>query len=290
VDIDRSTAEGGLGRVLADVLHDPGLRLGYPVGAGGSIVDAEGLPLVADPERRVTQLVTEDGVLAVVESNVVSIEALERELSPTAHLALGNERLRAEALARLADVTASRARIVETADAVRRRMERDLHDGAQQRLLALTYDLRVALTIAEASGHEHAAAPLRSALDQAVAAAQELREVAHGIFPAELGAAGLEAALESLADLRPLRLTIDLAPGRRYRSEVENAVYAVLAEAGDEGSELDVALHESDSVLRVTVAGDIEWGERLVRLEDRIGAAGGSVRVASGQLTATLPV
>ena len=122
-------------------------------------------------------------------------------------------------------------------------MERDLHDGAQQRLLALTYDLRVALTIAEIARDERAAASLRAALGRGASAAQELRDIAHGIFPAELAASGLEAALESLADLRPLRLEVELAPGRRFRPEVETAAYAVVAEAREDGRHgLDVAV------------------------------------------------
>ena len=237
VDLERSGAEGGLSDVLARALGDPGLRLAYPIGPGERLVGADGRPLRLEPSRRVAPLVGEEGVVALVESDV-TVDVLERELGPAAQLALGNERLRAEALARLAEVTGSRARIVETADAARRRIERDLHDGAQQRLLALTYDLRVALTIAESSGHEPASTPLRAALDQAVSASQELRDIAHGIFPAELATSGLPAALESLADLRPLRLAIELPPGRRYRSDVETAAYAVVAEAAEEGGPL----------------------------------------------------
>jgi len=287
VDLERSAAGGGLGHVLAGALGDPRLRLGYPLGK--RIIDSDGRPL-AHPVRRVTPIVGDEGVVALVESDATSVDALERELGPAAHLALGNERLRAEALARLADVTASRARIVETADTARRRMERDLHDGAQQRMLALTYDLRVALTLAESSGDERAAVSLREALDQAIAASQELRDIAHGIFPAELATSGLEAALESLADLRPLRLAVELRPGRRYRPDVETAAYAVVAEAAEDGNELDVTLAELDGALHVTVEADVQWGDRLVRLEDRVGAAGGSVRASGRRLEAILPV
>lgn len=157
-------------------------------------------------------------------------------------------------------------------------------------MLALTYDLRVALTLAESSGDERAAVSLREALDQAIAASQELRDIAHGIFPAELATSGLEAALESLADLRPLRLAVELRPGRRYRPDVETAAYAVVAEAAEDGNELDVTLAELDGALHVTVEADVQWGDRLVRLEDRVGAAGGSVRASGRRLEAILPV
>jgi signal transduction histidine kinase len=289
VDLDRSAAGGGLGRLLSRALGDPGLRLGYPIVTGERIVDADGRPFTLDATRRVTPVLGAGGVVAVVESDVTSVGALESELGPAAQLALGNERLRAEALARLAEVTGSRARIVETADAARRRIERDLHDGAQQRMLALTYDLRVALTIAESSGDERASAPLRDALERAVSASQELRDVAHGIFPAELTASGLEAALESLADLRPLRLVVELSSGRRYGADVETAAYAVVAEAVEDGGELRVTLAERDGGLHVTVEGEVDWEKRLVRLEDRVGAAGGSVRASGRRLEAMVP-
>ena len=253
VDLERSAAAGGLGPLLARTLGDPGLRLGYPVGTGSRIVDADGRALVFDDARHVTTLVTGDEVVALVESDVTSVGALEHELGPAVRLALGNERLRSESLARLEDVTRSRARIVETADAARRRMERDLHDGAQQRLLALTYDLRVALAIAEEAADERVLVPLRAGLARVTAASEELREIAHGIFPAELASSGLEAALESLADVRPVRLSVDLPAGRRYRADIEMAAYAVVVDA--------VELAEAEEAVLVTI------GERDGRLQ-----------------------
>ncbi len=292
VDLERSAAAGGLGPVLGGALRDPGLRLGYPIGPGERVVDVEGRPLALDPLRRVTPLVAGDGVVALVESDATTAVALERELGPAAALALGNERLRAEALGRLADASEARARTVDAADAARRRMERDLHDGAQQRLLALTYDLRVALTIAESSGDdEEAAAPLRLALERARTASEELREIAHGIFPAELETSGLEAALESLADVRPLRLAVSLPSGRRYRPDVETAAYAVVVEALDTAHGTVAAeLREEDGSLRLSVHGVGSWRERLVHVEDRILAAGGTVAVNDGALEVALPV
>ena len=233
IDLGRS-AEGGLVSVLSRALGDSDLRLAYPLGENGRLVDGEGRPVVPRPGKRMTPIVgRDDGVVAVVESDGLSVDALEVALGPAAQLALGNERLRAEALERLAAASAARARVVATADAARQRMERDLHDAAQQRMLALTYDLRVAVDLAQAVGDEAAFGRLGAAHERAVAASRELRDIAHGIFPAELTASGLEAALESLADVRPLRLAVDLPPGRRYRAEVEAAAYAVIVEALD---------------------------------------------------------
>jgi signal transduction histidine kinase len=290
LDLERSASVGGLEPVLAAALGDPGLRLRYRVGPGERVVDAEGRSVRPSPSARISPIVEDDGVVALVESSVASVQELERELGPAAHLALGNERLRAETLARLAEVTDSRARIVETADAARRRMERDLHDGAQQQMLALTYDLRVAVERAEVSGDRRTASLLRTALDGAVSASRELRDVAHGIFPGELAASGLVPALESQADLFPLRLTVELEPGRRYRPEVEATAYALVAETAEEGGELHVALAEADGMLRVTLERDHDWDARVVRLEDRVGAVRGDVRVAGRRVEALLPL
>jgi signal transduction histidine kinase len=290
VDLERSAVEGGLGRVLARTLHDPELVLGYPVGSTERIVDGEGRPMTLNAHRRITPVVGDDGVVACVESDVADLAVLERELGPAAHLALDNERLRAEALARLADLTESRARIVESADRARQRMERDLHDGAQQRMLALSFDLQVAATVAESSGSKRAAEPLRAALDRVVAATQELRDVAHGIFPAELSVSGLGPALESLADVQPLRLLVELPDGRRYPPDIENAVYAVVVEALDAGSgPVRVSVGEEGDLLRLAVEGIPDWGERLVLVEDRVSAVGGEVELADGRLDVTLP-
>jgi signal transduction histidine kinase len=169
-------------------------------------------------------------------------------------------------------------------------MERDLHDGAQQQLLALTYDLRVALETAQNSSAEPAGEQLRVALDRAVAASAELREVAHGIFPAELASSGLVPALQSLADLHPLRLSVDVRADRRYPPEIETAAYAVVAEAVEDGGELRVRIADSDAGLQMTLERDAGWDTRLERLEDRIGAVAGDVRASGRQVEALLPV
>jgi len=289
IDLERTTGEGGLGPVLAAALGDPALRLGYPIGPAGTVVDLDGVPLAFDPRRRVTSIVDDTGTVALVESDVASTGDLERELGPAARLALGNERLRAEALVRLADAMRSRRLTVETADATRRQMERDLHDGAQQRMLALTYDLRIAFEVAESASREGPTAALREALERATAASHALREVAHGIFPAELSSSGLEAALELLADVRPLALTVDL-PSGGPASAVAATAYAVVAEATENAGPVGVIVSESGGALRVAVEGDADWSDRLVRLEDRAAVVGGSVHVRGRRLEATLPL
>ena len=133
--------------------------------------------------------------LVIHDAALSGARELEREIGAAARLAVDNERLRAEVLAQLEDLRASRARIVEAGDSARRRIERDLHDGAQQRLLTLSYELRLARADAEADGDEALAPLLAVDGEEVQAALAELRDLAHGIYPAILTEAGLGPAL-----------------------------------------------------------------------------------------------
>ena len=158
--------------------------------------------------------------------------------SSSAHRSRGRlleTRLQAEVLARLEEIRASRARIVETGDAERRRIERDLHDGVQQRLIALSYDIRLAHTQADADGDAATTALLARAVGEAHQALGELRELAHGIYPAILGEAGLGPALATLADEAslPVEVVADLKLAR-YPEPIETAAYLTAVEAVDD--------------------------------------------------------
>ena len=146
-----------------------------------------------------------------------AIVDLEREIGAAFRLALENERLQAEVLAQLHDLRASRTRIVETGDAERRRLERDLHDGAQQRLLALSYDLRVARAAAEAEGDIETASLLAEATGDTQAALGELRELAHGIYPGDpRPKLALRPRSRRSPTTAPLPVEIGEAAGERY--------------------------------------------------------------------------
>ena len=134
-------------------------------------------------------------------------ETLTAELGPSVLVALDNERLRAARLTQLRELRASRARVVAVEDAERRRIERDLHDGAQQRLLAILMDLRAAHQAASRDGEQASADALAEAEALAQAAIEELRRIARGIYPVVLGQAGLLPALRSLADEASVPLT-----------------------------------------------------------------------------------
>ena len=139
-------------------------------------------------------------------------------------------RLNGELHARLAELAASRARIVTAGDVERRRLERNLHDGAQQRLVALSLALRVALAKLD-TDPAAARATLAAAGDELALALAELRELARGLHPAVLTDRGLRAAIEMLAGRSPVPVEIADIPGERLPERVEAAAYYLIAEA-----------------------------------------------------------
>jgi signal transduction histidine kinase len=221
---------------------------------------------------------------------------MNRELGAAVRLALENERLQAELLAQVEELRLSRARIVETGDAERRRLERDLHDGAQQRLLSLSYEIRLARANAEAAGDGVAEALLTEAIGEAQAALGDLRDLAHGIYPAILSEAGLASALATYADDAPCPVDLRMAANGRLPAAVEMAAYVLVV-----GAVEDAAIHgathavvsavQDDGRLVVTVEHDGPTSpiSPSVALADRIGAIGGSLEVEPTRLRAELP-
>ncbi len=290
---------GSLRAALAQAVGDPELRIAYwlPDVDVERHVDASGRPVaepVAVTGRAVTALVSDGRRVAVV-SHTTALPDLERALGAAVRLALENERLQAEALARLDQLRASRVRIVETGDAERRRLERDLHDGAQQRLLALSYDLRLARAGAQTDGDTRTGSLLAEATGPAQAALGELRELAHGIYPAILAEAGLAAALATLGDAAPLPVEIRDPIEGRCPAAVETAAYLLVAEAlqdaaGRGASHTTVSVVHDGGRLLVTVDDDGSGRTTgMVQLADRVGALDGRLAVEPTRLRAELP-
>jgi signal transduction histidine kinase len=296
-NLGQAPPPGSLQAALARAVGDPELRIAYWLPHSEHYVDAEGRPVaepVAAPGRAVTALVRDGGRIAVV-SHTAALPDLERELGAAVRLALENERLQAEAFAQLDQLRASRVRIVETGDSERRRLERDLHDGAQQRLLALSYDLRLARAQAEADGDRQTGSLLTQATDQAQAALGELRELAHGIYPAILAEAGLPPALASLADAASLPVEIRDAAAGRYPTAVETAAYVLVVEALDDAAGRG-ATHAIVSTVqdggRLVVTVEDDGNNRtaaMVQLADRVGALDGRMAVEPRRLRAEFP-
>ena len=288
---------GSLQLALAGALGDPDLRIAYRLSDPERYVDANGKPVVepvASPGRAVTTLVRDERPVAVV-AHTAAFADLERELGAAARLGFENERLQAEVLAQLDELQASRARIVETGDAERRRLERNLHDGAQQRVLALSYDIRLARAAAEADGDASVEGLLAGSVDEAQAALQELRHLAHGIFPAILSEAGLDPAIETLVDEAPIPVDVRGEAQGRLPAPIEMAAYVTVVEAlGDAvargATSAVVETGREDGFLALVVEDDgSDRRSGLVQVADRIGAVGGTLDLEPTRLRAVIP-
>ncbi|MDG6108313.1 AAA family ATPase [Dactylosporangium aurantiacum] len=205
-----------------------------------------------------------------------------------------------------AELSTSRARIVATADQTRRRIERDLHDGAQQRLVALALQLRTAQADVppelDTLGRQ-----LDRAVSAATAAADEVREIAHGIHPAILSQGGLGAALRTLARRSPVPVHLDVRAEVRLPEHIEVSAYYVVAEAltntakHAHASAVTVTVDTADSALHLAVrddgtgGADLARGTGLLGLKDRVEAIGGRLSIDSPpghgtNLLAQLPI
>ena len=296
-DLGEAPPPGSLESALADAIRDAELQIAYWLPGARRYVDGHGDPVdepVAGPARAVTRLVRNGHEVAAI-THTAAVADLEREIGAAVRLALENERLQAEVLAQLQDLRVSRTRIVETGDAERRRLERDLHDGAQQRLLALSYDLRLARAGAAADGDEELARMLDAAGDETTAALDELRELAHGIYPAILTQAGLAPALEALADEAPLPVELDEVAPARQPPAVETTAYVTVADAIEDAARrgapfVSIRVRSADGRLRVTA--EDEGRPRthaLPHLADRVGALGGTLELGDRVLRAEIP-
>jgi signal transduction histidine kinase len=278
VQLGQVAPAGGLRNGLAAALSDPGLELAYPVGEG-RYADASGRALdVAPTDGRVATPLVRDGrpvAVIVHRAGLLDNPQLIDEVTSAARLALENERLQAEARAQLKDLRASRSRIIEAGDAERRRLERDLHDGAQQRLVGLSLALRLLQAQVGADQKPRLAAGLDEAEAELRRAVEELRRIAHGIHPAVLSDEGLAAAVEALAEEAPVRVAT--LPQERFPPAVETAAYLVVAESATAGV-VHVSAETRDGVLLVDVEAEAE-PEGLLELEDRVGALDGHIGV-----------
>jgi len=288
---------GALRDALAAAVGDRGLELAYWVPSQNAYVDAEGRPMQVDPppEGKIATRIEHDGrrVAAIVHAaGLAEEQELVQTVGAAAALTLENERLDAELRASVAELRASRARIVQAGDEQRRRIERDLHDGAQQRLMALGINLRLLREQIE-SNPQDAIELLDASLQELSEATGELRELARGIHPAVLNDRGLPAALNALARRSPVPVEVLETPCDRLPRPIESAVYFVVAEALTNAARYATAHSVTVSVVRrnsqveidVTDDGvggaDPEHGSGLRGLHDRVAALDGHLQLAS---------
>ncbi len=283
-------------QTLADSLGDRTLSIAYWLEDRGAFVDEYGRPVVL-PEPRSDRAWTAvdfggQRVAAIIhDANLDASPELISAAAAGASLAIDNDRLKADLRARVEELRASRVRIVEAGDAARRRLERDLHDGAQQHLVALAIDLRILRSRLE-PGSE--AVDLLDAITAKLSAAlAELRELARGIHPAILTDRGLEPALDALAARAPLQVSCRVELTRRPAAAVEAAAYFVVAEAltnvlkyaCTDRAAIRAFQDGDDVVVEVEDDGvggaDATRGSGLRGLRDRIGALDGTLTVVS---------
>jgi signal transduction histidine kinase len=268
--------------VLATTLNDPDLRIAYPV-AGDRLVDAAGRDIEFDvgekTDRQLTPVVRDGSIVAVLahRADVLDAPATIDEVVRAARLGLEHERLQAETRAQLADLTAARKRIVAAASEERQRLERDLHDGAQQHLIAISIGLRILAGERVGMGEESVALIVEASRELSLGI-DELRTVAHGIYPSVLADEGLAAAIEGLAEGSSVPLSIGGMPTERVEPSVEAAIYLIVAEVVSAASG-PVAVRSERTRTSVT----LDMGapripsELLVDLGDRIGAVDGTL-------------
>jgi signal transduction histidine kinase len=297
VAIDRLAAQ--LADPAAALRQSGGLIRGvqFLVPDDGRWVDAAGQDLHAPPAPG-SDLVLSDAsgpVLRLLLARRADQGEVLAGLTPATRLALRNAQLAAVASARLAEVQASQRRVVATSDAERRRIERDLHDGAQQRLVSVAFHLRVALAGVEPATIDH----LTGAETRVRDALARLRRLAHGIFPSVLASEGLGAALDELvaASDVPATLTVrvdDVAGAPAM------AAYATVVAALDAVEHPSAATREMISVVQdggtLTVRAEVTAGDGIVvapdctDAADRVGALGGHLTVTDPAGDGTLTV
>ena len=295
-ELETARTPGALRDALRRSLGDPTLRLAYWVSETRGYVDLRGRPfeLPWEGSSQVATMVERDGHRVAAIGHDASLRdqpELLRAVTSAANLALENERLHAELRAHVDDLRESRARIVEAGDAERRRLERNLHDGAQQRLVSMSLQLR--LVEAKLRTDPEQAAPLVALMrEELTEALEELRELARGIHPAILSDHGLGPALEVVAKRSSVPVKLS-ATEERMPAPVEAAIYYVVSEALTNVAKyaqatrvtVEVARTEGRAVLAISDDGvggaDPDRGSGLRGLADRIAALDGRLQVDS---------
>jgi signal transduction histidine kinase len=294
VELRTDPAPPDLRDALSRAVRDPSLTLAYWLPEFQTFAGVDGRPVEmgADDTGRAMTLIDRDGEPVAALLHDPSLEDEPELLAAAtagAGIALENARLQVELRARLEELRGSRARMVDIAD--KQRLERNLHDGAQQRLIALSLEL--SLLGGELDGDRHAQERLARARREIAASLAELREIARGIHPAVVSGHGLGVALEQLAALAPLPVKLSVATGGRLPEAVEVAAYYLVSESlANVGKYADascatVAVRRGADgvIIEVTDDGvggaDTERGTGLRGIADRLEALDGTLRAWS---------
>jgi signal transduction histidine kinase len=278
---------------LAHALRDPSLTLAYWLPHFQTYADVNGRPVrLPDDDTRTATLIDREGehVAALVHDPALDDEhQLLEGVGAAAGMSLENARLQAELRARVEELRGSRARVIDAGQKERQLLERDLHDGAQQRLIALS--LRLSLLKTSLPDEPEVRQELDTARSEIALSLEELRDVARGIHPAVLSGHGLAVAVESLSAHAPFPVRLEMCVEDRLPERVEVAAYYVISESlanvakHAHASEARVSLERRDDYLVVEIVddggggADTERGSGLRGLADRVEALGGRLRV-----------
>jgi len=285
-----------LRHALARALGDPSLTLAYWLPEFRSWADRDGLPveLPSDPSERALTLIDRDGVhvAAMVHDPALADEPeLLEAVTAAAGIALENGRLNVELRARLGELRGSRSRVIEAGQKERQRLERNLHDGAQQRLIALSLELGV--LVERIVGDPEVRMRLDRARREIATSLEELRDVAHGIHPAVVSGHGLAVALEQLAARAPVPVHLNVKLEGRFAERLEVAAFYLVSEslanvgkhANATSATVEVARTNGHVVVEVVDDGiggaDTELGSGLRGLADRVEALEGRLLIWS---------
>lgn len=300
-ELDLPTDPGAVQRALAAILRDERLRLAYPL-PGGSSVDVHGLPFRPSPDRALTTIRRKGEAIALLEHDEAlrDVDTVIATTEAVAGLAIESARRYALLLAQVEQIRTSRLRLATVAFEERHRIQRDLHDGAQQQLLAVL----VLLDLAQRSRGD-ATGTVRQAHHQLKDAIASLRHLTQGIYPAALVEHGLAAAVEGLADVAPIPVSFTI-PRTRWPRHLEATAYFTISEAlaniykhADAGHvRIEVRQDERTAYLEIIDdgrGGADPAGSGLSGLKDRVNTVNGVLRVESTadhgtRITTTFPL
>jgi signal transduction histidine kinase len=290
-----------LQQLMAEMLHDPTLTIAYRRPRHGTYVDSAGArvaPPAAVSRRAVADIAPEGAPIASVmyDNALADQEAFVRAAGAAAALRLQEAQLEADLKASMSDLAQSRRRLIEAADAERERIERDLHDGAQQHLVGMRVKLELA-TEAMKQDRERGERMLAEIGVELEEALEELRSLAHGVYPPLLTERGLAEALKSAARGCPLPVSVHVDGVRRHPADIETAIYFCCREALQNvarhaGREAAATLRlweepsrlcfeVRDSGVGFTHRVDAAPGAGIVNMRDRVEAVGGTLSVGS---------
>lgn len=298
VELGDVSPGGALREALARALGDPTVEVAYWLAERSGYVDGQGqaMSLPSGDGHRAVTFIERSGkpVGALIHDPALRDDPAHVDaVCAAAGLALENERLHAEVLARLEEVRASRARIVEAGDAARKRVERNLHDGAQQRLVSLSLAIGMARSKLGTGAVSDAEKLLGQASQEATHAIKELRELAQGLHPAILSEVGLVAAVQSVAERSRVPVEVHASTNGPLSDSVEATAYYVVSESLTNvakyarASSVRVRIEHCGDRLRVEVADDgtggaeMRPGSGLEGLADRVAVLEGHLEVHS---------